>query len=82
MRRRKIGKNLSIGGNHGLVLAWHWHWSRTWRWAIWFSRPHSPTFGIGRFVTYMGQGSRAWVRTPWLSIHFVKQPNQPYGECW
>jgi len=77
----KVGRNLIVFGNNGLVAAWHWHWSRTWRWGLWVRKPKSKGFHVGRFKTYGGKGVRLWVRTPLILVSFIKQPNQPYREC-
>jgi len=56
-----------------LIAAWHWRWSITWRWLLWWYAPVGHSFHL---VWHPGlQGVLAELRTPLGRFYFQSQPN-------
>lgn len=36
--------------SHYVIAAWHWNWSITWRWLIWWWPPSSLKYPFGTFI--------------------------------
>lgn len=61
----------SSGAPH---VAWHWPWSLTWSWGLWFRRGASGRLGFYSLPTCGGQSRHCGLNTPLFSVSYQSQP--------
>jgi hypothetical protein len=71
----KIGAlHIGLDSSRNPFIAWHWAWSLTWSWGVWFRRGASGRLGFYHLPTCGGWSRHCGLNTRLFSVAYQSQP--------